>query len=516
MKLRAISFLLIGCLLFGGCANENANENSENTKVEQTVTHKAAVGGTITLAMHKPETLNPIKNRDNTVDRILRLIYEPLFVLDENMQIVPNLAESYTISVNTVTIKLKSGVKWQDGNNVCADDVIYTLNQLEKAELDTIYKNCADNLNSYSKVDDLTVKISYSKGLGSIGYSLCFPIIPKHYYGGGTAEDMKPIGNGSYIFSDYTLVKEMNLTASETGLNGRPYINNINVKIIPDIETEIQALEAGVVDAMVLDINKLGSLSTELSDNSCEFPTNQFEFVGFNIKNDLFSNVSVRQGFAHLIPRENIINDIYINKMTESVTPINPANALTSKVGEDSYEFDINLANTLFSAGGKGFSDFTFNILVNSENSARVESAKLISETLNSVGMHTSVETVSFAEYEERLKSGDFAMYLGGIRLKENMDIIAIAGSSGNINYGKYADVNMDKLIGDCNSAISEEGYKAALNELNKYISTQLPVVGIGFKSDILVTNSKIKGEKTPTINNIYGDINNWYLVSTD
>ena len=145
-----------------------------------------------------------------------------------------------------------------------------------------------------------------------------------------------------------------------------------------------------------------------------------------------------------------------------------------------------------------------------------MESAKLISEAFNSVGMHTAVEAVNFAEYEERLKSGNFTMYLGGVRLKENMDIMAITGSNGNINYGKYADVNMDKLIGDCTSAISEEGYKAALNELNKYISTQLPVIGIGFKSDILVTNSRIKGEKTPTINNIYGDINNWYLVSTD
>ena len=70
----------------------------------------------------------------------------------------------------------------------------------------------------------------------------------------------------------------------------------------------------------------------------------------------------------------------------------------------------------------------------------------------------------------------------------------------------------MDKLVGDCTSAISEEGYKAALNELSKYISSQLPVIGIGFKSDILVTNDRIKGEKTLSVNNIYGSIYNWYI----
>lgn len=511
MKLRAISLMLVCCLMLGGCSNTEITENNTAPNTETTA-KQATVGGIMTLAMHKPETLNPIYNRDNTVDRVLRLIFEPLFVLDENMQAVPNLGESYTISGNTVTLKLKSGVKWEDGNNVCADDVIYTLKQLEKAELDTIYKSCSDNITSYSKIDDLTVKISYSKGLGSVGYSLCFPIIPKHYYSSNSADDMKPVGNGSYRFTDYTLVKEMNLTASETGLKGRPYISNINVKIMPDTLTEIQALEAGVIDAMVLDINSLGSLSTELSDTASEFSTNQFEFVGFNVQNEMFSNVSVRQGFAHLIPREDIINDIYINKMTESVTPINPANAYTSKVGESSYEFDTNLANTLFSAGGKGFSSFTFNILVNSENPSRVESAKMMSEAFNSIGMHTGVEAVSYDEYIKRLEEGNFTMYLGGVRLKENMDVVALAGSSGAINYGKYADVNMDKLIGDCTSAISEEGYKAALNELSKYISNQLPVIGIGFKSDILVTTNRIQGEKAPAINNIYGNINKWYI----
>lgn len=516
MKLRVINIILICCLLFAGCGKENIHENNAGESVEKNTSQKAAIGGTMTLAMHKPETLNPINNRDNTVDRVLRLIYEPLFVVDENMQVIPNLAESYDVKGNTVTLKLKSGVKWEDGNAVTSSDVIYTLSQLEDAGLDTIYKSCTDNMTSYSKVDDLTVKISYSKGLGSVGYSLCFPVIPKHYYGGKAAEDMKPVGNGAYKFTDYTLVKEMNLIASETGLKGRPYITNINVKIMPDTATEIQALEAGVIDAMTVDINSLGSLSTELSSNAKEFPSNQFEFLGFNVKNEMFSNVNVRQGLAHLIPGEDIINDIYLNKMTESVTPINPSNAYTSKVGEDSYEFDKNLANTLVSAGGKGFSDFSFNILVNSENSARVESAKLISEAFNSVGMHTGVEAVSFTEYEEKLKSGDFAMYLGGVRLKENMDIMSVAGSSGSINYGGYADVNMDKLIGDCTSAISEEGYKAALNELNKYISTQLPVIGIGFKSDILVTNNRIKGDKNPAANNIYGNINDWYLVGTN
>lgn len=510
MKLRIISLIVACTMIFTACGTEKATENNSVQTEEKTVS--PTTGGTMTIAMHKPETLNPIKNRDNTVDKVLRLIYEPLFVVNENMQVVPNLAESYTINGNTVTLKLKSGVKWDDGTNLTASDVTYTLSQLEDAELDTIYKSCAENITSYSKVDNNTIKISYSKGLGSVGYSLCFPVIPKHYYNSNKADEMKPVGNGSYKFDNYTLVKEMNLSASSTGLNGSPYISKINVKIMPDADTEFQALESDVIDTATVDINNLGSISTDLSNNAVEFPTNQFEFIGFNVKNPMFSNISVRQGFAHLIPSENIISDIYIDKMKASVTPINPANSYTSKVGEDTYSYDANIANTLISAGGQNSSAMTFTILVNSENSARVESAKLISNSFNSAGMHTSVESLPFAEYTQRLKDGDFTVYLGGVKLKENMDVSALANSSGAINYGGYSDANMDKLIGDCTNAMSEEGYKVALNELNKYMSTQLPVIGIGFKSDMLVTNSRIKGEKKPTVNNLYGNVNKWFI----
>lgn len=511
MKLRIISVLLALCLGISGCGKESEHSVEEKVETKNEV-KQASVGGQISLAMHKPETLNPIYNRDKTVDKVLRLVYEPLFVLDNNMNITPNLAESYTVEGNNVIVKLKANVKWDDGKNVSADDLIYTLRELEKAGLDTIYKYCVENLGSYSKIDDLTVKISYKKGLGSVGYSLCFPIIPKHYFSGKSVDEIGAVGNGSYKFVDYKLVKELNLKASESGLNGRPYINDVKVMIISNDETALSALEASLIDAMTIDINKLGSLPTDLRNSAIDYNTNQFEFIGFNVEKDMFSNLSVRQGLAHLIPREDIIKNIYLNKMTPSITPINPNNYNTSKVGESSYEYDKGLANTLVSAGNRGFNSFNFSILVNKENSSRIESARLICSAFNDVGMNTKVEAVDFQEYQERLKNGQFDMYVGGIVLKENMDIMALAGSSGNMNFGNYKDVNMDKLIGDCNSAISNEGYKACLNELNKYFSVQLPVIGIGFKSEVLVTSGKIKGEKEPTINNIYGNIYKWYI----
>ena len=76
--------------------------------------------------MGKPETLNPLENTDVSVDKVLRLLFEPLFVQNQNNEIQPNLAESYSVenNGNTVNIKLRSGLKWDDGNPITAEDIV--------------------------------------------------------------------------------------------------------------------------------------------------------------------------------------------------------------------------------------------------------------------------------------------------------------------------------------------------------------------------------------------------------
>ena len=209
---------------------------------------------------------------------------------------------------------------------------------------------------------------------------------------------------------------------------------------------------------------------------------------------------------------EKIKNYIYINKMTKSITPINPNFPYYSDVGISAYNIDRNMVNALISTGDLTKSDFTFTILVNSENSVRMETARTISRTFNENGFNTRVEAVDFAQYSQRLLSGSFDMYLGGIRLSEDMDLSAFIGSGGTANYTGYANGNTDKLIAAYNSAGDEEGCKRTLNELNKAISADLPVIGIGFESEALVTSSRVKGHKQPTLNNLYGNIDKWFI----
>lgn len=346
-------------------------------------------------------------------------------------------------------------------------------------------------------------------------YSLCFPIVSEHYYGSGTGSSMKPVGSGLYKFSNYTLVKEMNLVASKN-FNTSPLIPKVNVIISDDEETSLKALEHNVIDALTVDTSSLGKLSSDMAANAAVYSTNKFEFLGLNLKKNIFADINARQALAHLLPTSEIVNNVYINRAVKSITPINPSNSCVSGIGVDSYDYNETTANTLILACGLTKSDFAFTILVNDDNVERKKTADIISKKLNANGLNTKVEVVPFETYAQRIADGEYDAFIGGVELSGNMDLTSLLMSSSTpenngANYFGYADANMDRLIGIASSSADIDSYKTAINELNKYCSSQLPLLGICFRSEALVTNN-VTGLKTPSDGNVYGNMYQWTM----
>ncbi len=506
----AINLILTGC----GASNTSDIETTETTSSEAVTQSKPLTpvkGGVLRLGMKKPDTLNPLKNKDVTVDSALKLIFEPLFNIDNNMELTPNIAESFSVEQNTVKIKVKDNITWSDGKAIGADDVVYSLGVIKDADPDSIYKSALANVTDYSQTGDKTLEIYYKSPVGAVGYNLAFPIIPKHYYKGNSDGDMKPLGCGSYVFSEYKLSKSLVLKAGK-GINGEPYISEIDISVMKDEQTLLDAVENNVIDAYSLNAENLGEIKGNITTSAKMYTSNQFEYAAFNTRKDIFSTSDLRKAMIYIMPFDNIIKGIYINNITKSLTPINPDSIHTKLTGVDTYSTDTSTANTLILASGLTKSDFSFKILVNSENKSRCESAKLISDAFNEYGMNTSVEKVDFEEYQKRLSQGDFDMYLGGTELNPNLNIEPLLGSEGAINFTGYKNSQTDDYINKVNSAADFENYEKALNELNKFISFDVPVAGIGFKKKVLVCSERIKGDVTPVFNNYYYNIKNWFI----
>lgn len=505
-------FLLIGC---GSEATVNNNENIIDTdNITTEVQDVVESGGAINLSMRNPSTLNPLLNSDASVDRVLNLIFEPLFMLDENQNVIGNIAESYALSNNgkKMTIKLNGDYHWSDGNSVTARDVVYSLDTIKNAPTDSIYKFVTAGMSNYYTLDNRTVVIEYSEAFGGCEYNLCFPIIPRHYYKNkADSNNVMPMGNGSYKVADYRMVRYLTLISDENSKEV-PNIKRVNVYIIPDAQTDMEAFEHGITDVLVTDLSSLGRYNSSENISVTTYNSNQFEFLGFNHSLPIFANKGVRQAIAFGIPMDNIVENIYVGEATESLTPVNPNSVLYSKTGVEEYAYNPELAESMLNSTGIDFSAQTFTIMVNEENTERVEIASLIANALAQVGMNVEVERVSFDTYLSRLNNSDFQMFIGGIEFKDRVELSSFLSTGGSVNYFKYSDSQMNTLIDSCYYATDAQSYKKSINGLQKYFAQELPCIGIGFKSKVLLTNSKFKGDKQPILHFPYANMDKWYI----
>ena len=526
MNKRVLLLLLIFILV--GCNNREDDIQINEEKNE--ITYIPNNTGKLSISMRPPKTLNPLINQDVTVDNVLKLIFEPLFTLDNKLKPIPNLASSieYLDNGRSAIIHLNQGISWSDGTSLSAEDVIFSLNVIKSASGSAIYKEIVSNISGYSAIDNSTVKINFYNSNGALGYELCFPIIPEHYYKNGlslnSTQNMKPIGNGPFEFQNYVTVKEMNLTTNSSYFKNQPSIKDINVIISSDDETDFYSFDQGITGALeesLTDWGKFGG-SRKVSYNSVL--TNYFDFIGFNFRNYILQDVKVREAIAISLNKEKLVNDAYLGQGLITESFINPKSWLYNKELVE-YNYNLKQARQLFLQSNYKFNDQTkklqkvvsgvatdlkFKVIVNEENSERVKIAHVLKTNLESIGITIDLVVVDFDTYSRMLQSHDFDLFLGGVNFSNYPDFDFLLGSSNGNNYFYYSNNYVDELLSNLKHSANSEEYLVNLNQLQQAVLDDIPFISIAFRQNILLLDPSIKGDISPRKNNIYYGINNW------
>ena len=476
---------------------------------------EAGYGGELVLPMRLPATLNPVLNEDVTVDRILALIYEPLFVLNEKMKPVPNAAESYYLTNGGMgmVVRLRDDIFWDDGTPVTSRDVSFTIEELRRAPEGSIYKPNVAYITGYARTNEKEIRLDFSRRAALMEYALCFPLIPEHYYGGhmpaSDPRNMKPVGNGPYRFVSYKNVTELKLTASETGFKREPFIGDVRVVITDGRETDAQAFENGVVSAVTADLSEQGKYGGKRKIAATGYISQYFEFIGFNYDNELFSSGGMRAAIARCVDAEHIVGDIYKGYAVKADTPVSPASWLYDPEARR-YAYDPAEAGFVFE-----WHEFPENfdgicVLVNAENAERVKTAENLCERLNEAGLTARVEAAGFEEYLERVEAKAFDLVVAGALLSAapEFDFLFRSGE----NFFSYGDETMDGLLTKISQAADEDELSAAASALEKFIADETVLIGLCFRKHALLTDAAIHGALTPTAENPYYNIHEWHI----
>ena len=334
-----------------------------------------AVGGEYTEGLvGAPQLINPLYSLTSDVDTDLtRLIYSGLMKYDTANGLVPDLAESYTISEDgkTYTFVIRDNAIWHDGEKVLADDIIFTINAIQNPDYRSPLAVSFTNV-TVEQVNDRTVSFTLQEEFTPFLSFLTVGILPSHLwqeiapFNASLAElDKKPIGSGPYIFEKLVRDSNGNLRNYELVRNpnfygGAAYIEKITFKFYSDLASGVDSLNNHNIEGLsYVPINNL-ELFKKDSSFKMYFPQmHQYTALFINEDNNsILADNDVRRALATGTNKNQIIDNILLGHGLAIDTFILPG-MLGENPDVTKYGYDLEAAKALLNDAGWTISNTT-------------------------------------------------------------------------------------------------------------------------------------------------------------
>ncbi|HHY13780.1 MAG TPA: hypothetical protein GX526_03970 [Thermoanaerobacterales bacterium] len=531
MAVFYIILIIVLNLILYGC-----NVNNFNPGEPQINDMEPVSGGRITLGVEgNIKTINPVLVSLDGEKEISNIIFKGLVKYDKNLNIVPDLAKNWTVSDDGLewTFSLQDDLKWSDGSPVKSEDVVFTFKQILDKELDSPARDKLQNLASFKALDDSRVIFKLFQPDAFFLNELTIGIVPSHIYSDEIEVDEfmeLELGNGPFKVKKWdTVLKEIILEPNEKYYGEVPYVDEIVFKIFPDKESQKSAFKAGEIDAV--EVPNEDSPTYQHMDNVevYQFPNMYYEFIGLNLKKDIFKDIKVRQALMYGIDRNKIQKDILLDKGVTINSPIPPyswahndnlesyfyqpqkALSLLKEAGWEISETDGFLYNTRLGTGENA--KFKFKLLVNEENNTRIRVAEMIKQNLESLGIFVEIVEKPWDEVRKHMETKNF----DGIFLAWQLDMspdIQFAFHSNEINHGynfvSYFNSEIDEITLEARRAVDLNTRKRLLFKGQEIINSELPYLFLYTKDKMLAVKSHINGI-TPSPNEFLWNVEDWW-----
>lgn len=496
--LKQLFILLTVIILLCGCGSPSNNKNNKNDN-KQTPT----AGGILKIHSYNPDTLNPIFTQNKANEQMLRLVFDSLIKCDETQKPVPVLASNFDVSSDGLiwTITTKTGVKWHDGTDFSAYDVESTLQLIKNGEFNTIY---AQNLQNVSKVTVLssdTLEITLKTPQTNFINLLDIPMIKQTKT--PSKDDFTPIGTGAYVY-DGQANKIITLSSNKSwwGAEHTPYINTIEVHLLPDKNTSIFAYEAKEIDVVSTDMQNWGRYSGNSENKIVEYPSGNYNFIGQNLNNKYLSNKEIRIAIANAVNKKRIFDEVLLSHGRITETFISPAwwvyNAETTQ-----YKFDPKLAREKIEALDIKPQNITIELLVCSENEIKCRVADIIKAGLKDVGINARLRLANWDEFNSLIEKGSYDMYLGEMNYSPEI----------NPAYALKGLADFEPLLIDLQNQVNDEGRKKSFFALQNKFAEDLPQIPLYFDAAASLYNNRVSGDIKPLRTNMFNNISEWFII---
>lgn len=473
----------------------------------------AEAAKTLNIALaEEPDNLNPVSDA-NAYD--IMKIYSGLVKSDEDLKMVPDLAESWEVSADgkIYTFHLKKGIKWQDGNDFTAEDVLFTYDLVKDDKWVSVFPVSSEykNIEDISIVDPSTVRFTLKTGIVPYLERFALPILPKHLLEGQdlttTEFWQKPVGTGPFMFESWKHAEELVLTANEDYFGPAPKVDVLRFIIVPDASARVSLLKTGEVDAIQIDPQTMKVLENEPGIVIHSVPSAQWYSMNMPNQEWPFNIKEVRQAIGYAINKQQIVDTVFMSQGVPSYGPINPESWAYNPDIAFSYDQE-KAAQLLEQAGFKKGSDgilekdgkkFEFEILYLSNDPVRKDIAIAVSSDLENLGIKASPTGKSSDEmttddwHKVVIRAGGNPMDPDDYNYKEFSSHFI---GQGTLNLASYSNPEADRLLEEGRTSFDQDQRKQIYGELQKILVDDMPTAFIAFGNTIYATSDKVTGIK--------------------
>ena len=398
-----LALVMVGAVLPGcGDGSKDPGGQGNNGKTGEPVK-----GGEITvgIAQDLDDSLDPHQTVAAGTREVLFNIFEGLVKPNSDGEMIPAVAEKYTLSEDgtTYTFTLREGVKFHNGQTVTAEDVVYSINRCaavpEGQEKPLVAAFSA--VKSVEALDEKTVAVTIAqRDLEFISY-MTAAIIPADYEN----QDTAPVGTGPFKFVSRTPQQDFVMERFEDYWGAPAWLDKVTYKICENADALVMNLNGGAID---LCAHLTSAQASQLNQNFqvLEGTMNLVQAIYLNNQAKPFDNQLVRQALCYAIDRQGIMDMVADGHGTAVGSSIYPAFTkyfLPELV--DKYPHDVAKAKELLAQAG--YPDgFDMTISVPNNYQPHMDTAEVVAEQLREAGINVTIQPVEWSTWLDTIYNG--------------------------------------------------------------------------------------------------------------
>ena len=557
-SLRKLAGLTLSALTLGSVvANSSLTLVSaqSNVELETAIKNDAEEieGGTLRYALVGDPfsgVLNKMLYEGNPDATIIDLFNEGLYGYDENFTIDDSgfAKVDFDVENKQVTITIPEGQKWDDGEDLTIDDVIWPYYVVGHPDYQGIrygedfenvvgmkeyHEGSAEEISGLERVDDYTLKVTYNQFPNSMlqaGGGVSSYIEPEHVFKDIPVGELldsepvrtKPVGFGPFRVTSITPGEAVTYEANEYYWRGRPKLDGVQLEVVNQA-TAIAEMQAGNYDIASLPADSYDSYKDSENFTVLGDVQNAYTYIGFklgkledgeNVPDEslVVADKAIRQAMAYAVDNDAIGERFYQGLRWRANAPITPNFKDYYNAELPGYTYDPEKAKQILAdagytdADGDGFIEdkngepFTLGFASMSGGETAQPLAEYYMQAWAEVGIDVQLvdgQLMEFNSFYDALKADDpkIQVYQGAWRTGGDPNPTGLYGRTASFNYTRWATEENDKLLAAINSddSFDDEFRKQAFNDWQAYFMEELPVIPTLFRYRVVGVNNRVK-----------------------